>query len=102
MIEIPEGTHLAYTVDTDPEFGIDPAVIVHAQSDDRCGVDWEFQVIQPPEPWLRLSMFNDSWSAFAVLAPFFAALASGEVRTLDDVVKLLRTLGAVDETRAVT
>lgn len=116
-ITMPEGTHLAYSVfhetqwwrslkQTHPESlpgdghpTINIAASVQGQGG---GVKWEFGITNRElgrgYQSLQLHIFNEGWEAFALMAPFFSALASGEVETLDDVRSLLDSLGAADET----
>jgi hypothetical protein len=78
-----------------------PSICIHASNPDG-GSKWDFSItdheLRHASPSLRLAIFDEDWDAFDLLAPFFAALASGSVRTLEDVRKLLDDLGAVDET----
>lgn len=111
-ITMPEGTHLEYTVyaetywwqqlsrETRPNGGR-PCVQMAAGANEGGGVKWEFGVVEHDlgrAPALKLSIYDEGWEAFTCMAPFFAALASGEVRTLADVRNLLDSLGAVDKT----
>lgn len=109
-IRMPAGTHLAYHLPHEARYWRanrdryqdrrQVGVTASAQGQGG-GAAWEFYLVEyllGGKPALRLKMFADSWSALAEIAPFFADLAAGSVKTLDDVVRLLNELGAVDET----
>jgi len=113
MMNLPEGTHLAYTVMNDgwasyaaiPASSIAsrPLLIVSASADGSNGQasEWEFGVEEPDagDPCLRLDMFAESWVAFRQIPGFFAFLAErGIDATMKDVIAKLVEMGAVDET----
>ena len=112
-IHMPDGTHLAYTIYHEtkwwgnrdlghrPNDGKPCVQIAASAKGQGGGVEWEFGVVEHDfghRPALKLGIFDEGWEAFTCMAPFFAALADGSVKTLDDVVGLLDELGAVDET----
>lgn len=107
---LPDDTHLAYTVRHETYYAGtlpgEPEVIVMASAKGSGGgVAWEFGVTDGASRigrGLELRMWDDAWAAFAQLPDFFAALAAGEVASLDDVRALLDRLGAVDETDRVS
>ena len=113
-MNLPDGTHLAYMVTH--EAGTASAIratmpdeydslMISASSDDGRGVAWEFNLADyrlGGRPALQVGMFYDSWPAFVQVPELFAALAEAGQPTLQDVVVLLESLGAVDETVRVS
>lgn len=104
-MHLPGGMHLAY-VDCRhawyyriPGVVDVPGIAISASADVGGGGAWGFAVeeVDAGGPALRLRIFHDAFAAFAQIPGFFAALAAG-ARTLDDVVAILRDLGAADET----
>ena len=106
-MNLPEDTHLAYTVwheawyaDASRIPGEQPHLMVSAAADGG-GVAWEFQIDGyelGKSPVTRVKMFMDSYAAFAQMPEFFATMAEQRPVTLDEVRDILHALGAVDET----
>lgn len=114
QIQMPEGTILAYTVYHETTWwrqlcehnrpnGGRPCVQISASAGKSAGCKWEFGVVEYDlsKRALQLEIFDEGWEAFARMAPFFTALASGEIETLTDVRELLDRLGAVDQTERI-
>ena len=113
--QLPDGTHLAYSINHEsrwwrqiptqarPNNGRPSIQVCASAEGNGGGVAWEFAVVEhdlgKTIPALKLGIFDDAWAAFADIPGFFASLADGdEMLTLDDVVAILKALGAVDET----
>jgi hypothetical protein len=108
--ELPGNTHLAYTIYHETEWW--PALNDATRPNDgnRCiqvaasakgrggGVRWEFSVIEVPRIGIELKIFDDSWPAFEEIADFFRDLAVDRPSGLEEIVRLLDRIGAVDET----
>lgn len=103
---LPEDTHLAYTVTHEAWYARslpdDRREINITASAPGGGVAWEFTVeevdLGSHGPAIRVKVFDDAFAAFAQIPQFFANLAGGKVKTLDEVRDVLRLMGAVDET----
>ncbi|HCT78572.1 MAG TPA: hypothetical protein DGT23_18725 [Micromonosporaceae bacterium] len=111
---MPEGTHLAYTVCREGEqwvvapnsrpHGNNAFIEIRASNRERL-LPWEFDVVEDDlggETALRIHMYDDAWQAFTQIPDLFAAfaaLAANDTEmSLGDVIELLKSLGAVDET----
>ena len=111
-MNLPEGTHLAYTVWHEAWWfstaaaGDPPSVMIAASAKgEGGGVAWEFPVEEIElggKPVTRAKIFDDSYAAFTQVPELFAALADGGGTTLTAVIELLDMLGAVDETERVS
>ncbi len=66
------------------------------------GCACEFKLVDKTEsigrPVVQVCMFDDSWAAFAELAPLFAALAAEQPNTFGEVRVMLDEFGFVDAT----
>jgi hypothetical protein len=106
-MQLPEGTHLAYTVAhetwywANSSLPTDPLhVRVEARyGDENRGVAWSFP-IEELSYGLRLGITDENWGALRDIPEFFTLLAELDVSvaTLDQVRVLLDGLGAVDAT----
>jgi hypothetical protein len=112
-MNLPEDTHLAYTVwheawyaDASRIPGELPHLMVSASAKGSGGgVAWEFQVDEEElgrEMVTRVKMFDDAYPALTQMPEFFAALAEQQPATLAEVRAILNGLGAVDETERVS
>ena len=111
--ELPGNTHLAYTIYHETEWWSQLSDHTRPNGGQRCvqvaasahgrggGARWEFGVIEHPGIGLKLSIFDETWPAFEEIADFFRDLAVDRPKTLDEVVRLLDRIGAVDETERV-
>jgi hypothetical protein len=79
-----------------------PALYVNAgPADGGSGVLWEFTVTEHrhgTRKLIKLGIFDDAFAAFRDVPEFFAALDAMPAMSIDDVVVILRRLGAVDRT----
>jgi hypothetical protein len=78
-----------------------PSININARNPDGRS-KWDFSItdreLRNASPSLRLAIFDEDWDAFDLLAPFFAALAAGRAKTIEDVRALLDSFGATDVT----
>ncbi len=105
--ELPGGSFLAYIVGAESYYyraamKDDPYISIGATNDGD-GPSWEFSVVDHSERLnaptaLRVEIFDDAWRAFSDVPELFAAMAAGEIESLDDLRALLDRLGAVDQT----
>jgi hypothetical protein len=106
---LPEGTHLAYHLWHEEWLWRDVVasqprgVAITASRGAELGGAWEFNITETDmddgEKALQINMFYNAWQAFAQIPELFAALAAkNKQTTFEEVVGLLDTLGAVDET----
>ncbi|MGC5022941.1 hypothetical protein [Micromonospora sp. DT47] len=82
---------------------INPEPALHVEKIDADGETvWDLTLVDaspaPDDPAVQLRMFDESFTAFTDAPEVFAALASGELRTLPDVAKVLDGLGFTDAT----
>ena len=106
LTALPGDTHLAYCDRREAWYarpGERPEINISASAKGSGGgVAWEFGVAEyelgAGRPSIRLRMFDDAFAAFGQIPGFFAALTEREVASLDDVIELLRDMGAADET----
>ena len=102
-----EGVHLAYTIfheawyaDVPPGVACPSIGVAAVAEEGGGGGSWSFVVEEAdfdPHP-VSVRLFDDAFVAFAQVPEFFAELASGRVKDLQAVRKLLDSMGAVDET----
>jgi hypothetical protein len=110
--QLPEGTHLAYTVFHEswyaevPGTVREPSIGIAASAEGAGGgVAWEFAVEEASftdksgQHPISVRLFDDAFVAIAQIPEFFAALATGSVTSLRAVCDLLDGMGAVDETK---
>lgn len=109
--ELPDNSHLAYTInheniwwsklpeDMRPDDGRRSVYISASKQGRGGGARWEMSVVEKPNIGLKLGIFDETWPAFQEIPDFFLALASERPGSLDEVVRLLDRLGAVDETK---
>jgi len=105
--KLPEDTHLAYVISHEAWYwsalpGRQPEVGVMASAKGTGGgVAWEFYIVEydfsGSNP-IKLGMFNEAFAAFEQIPEFFSALVAEKISSLEEVVALLRRIGAVDET----
>ncbi|WP_280465999.1 hypothetical protein [Nocardia brasiliensis] len=97
--------HLAYIIWNEAWFYIDdgdPSRIQVQAASSYGGVDWEFAIEEGglrTQPSTRIRMFDDAYKAVVQVPELFAALAAEEPRHLEEVVKILNRLGAIDATK---
>jgi hypothetical protein len=111
--KLPADTHLAYTVSHEAWYARTPGIVDQPQimvgasaQGSGGGVAWEFSVTEHDfgghgraiKVGVFDDAFDDAFAAFAQIPEFFAALAAGDIDTLDKVALLLQHIGAVDET----
>jgi hypothetical protein len=104
MTDLPDDTHLAYTDYREAWYGKGEKTLMVAASAKGTGggVAWEFEVKEHDfdnhgKP-IRIGVFDDAFDAFTQIPEFFAVLAAKNTGTLDEVIGVLRSMGAVDET----
>lgn len=97
---LPAGTHLAYTVYDQAEWG--RRLLAVEASPQHGEPAWAFHLLEDQDedgPVLKLEMLDETWQAFAQIPGFFAALAEGGQKlAFEAVVRVLDSLGAVNET----
>jgi hypothetical protein len=106
MHELDDGNHLAYCDYRYAYFNSkEQLVYVSASAGPGRGGAWGFEVAEVDlgehGTAIQVRVFEDAFTAFTVIPQFFADLDTLVVQDLDEVVGLLVSMGAVDETARV-
>jgi hypothetical protein len=100
-MNLPEGTHLAFTDYRHAWYDMkERAIDISAADDSGQGSAWGFIVAEVDTgehgTAIQVRVFEGAFAAFTAILEFFASLDG--VTTLDGVAELLQVLGATDET----